>query len=63
MTGTDMLVERTRVPVCGVVPYFIWILMMRTACPERFAGKQEWTDRYCSYPFSEDFEFYRSGCA
>ena len=30
--GLDMLVERTHVPVCGVVPYFYLILTMRTAC-------------------------------
>lgn len=38
--GLDMLVERTRVPVCGVVPYFYLDIDDEDSLSERFAGKQ-----------------------
>ena len=38
--GLDMLVERTHVPVCGVVPYFYLDIDDEDSLSERFAGKQ-----------------------
>lgn len=39
--GLDMLVERTHIPVCGVVPYFYLDIDDEDSLSERFSGRAE----------------------